>query len=221
MSALATAPVVRCESAAFSFGHIEVLRGVDLEIAEGVQTVMTGRSGSGKTTLLLAFAGLIKPTEGAITWPGLNLDEPLRRAEIGMVFQAPSLMPELTALQNATLPLRLRGIAVDEAEERAIQAMTEVSADDLRDAYPFEMSGGQQQRIAIARVLAGRHRLVLADEPTGALDRVHAREVVRELRDSVAASGGSLVLATHDLEIASLFTNHLVVGSGHLVGECS
>lgn len=221
MSAVAGPPVVRSESAAFRFGRTEVLRSVDVDIAAGSQTVMTGRSGSGKTTLLLAFAGLIRPTEGAITWPGLDPDERLRRSEIGMVFQAPSLMPELTALQNATLPLRLRGVAVDEAEERALRAMIEVSADDLRDAYPFEMSGGQQQRIAIARVLAGRHRLVLADEPTGALDRAHAREVVHELRDSVAASGGSLLLATHDLEIASMFTNHLAVDAGHLVGDVS
>ena len=214
-------PIARAESVGFTFGQTRILGDVEVEIADGSQTVMTGRSGSGKTTLLLGLAGLIAPTTGTIAWPGLSHDGGLRRGEIGMVFQAPSLMPELTALQNVTLPLRLRGVDLAEAEARALRAMTEVSADDLRNSFPFEMSGGQQQRVAIARVLAGGHRLVLADEPTGALDRAHAHDVVRALRDSVAASGGSLILATHDLEISAMFTHHLAVEDGRLVQDPS
>lgn len=221
MNASATPAVVRAESASFVFGRTSVLRSVSVDIAAGSQTVMTGRSGSGKTTLLLGFSGLITPSDGTITWPGLDPDPHRRRGEIGMVFQAPSLMPELTALQNVTLPLRLRAVSRDEAAARALQAMAEVSADDLRDAYPFEMSGGQQQRVAIARVLAGRHRVVLADEPTGALDRAHAHDVVRALRDSVASSDGCLILATHDLEISAMFSNHLAVEDGQLVADPS
>jgi ABC-type lipoprotein export system ATPase subunit len=211
-------PVVRATSASFRFGRTDVLHGVDAEIGAGTQTAMTGRSGSGKTTLLLALAGLIAPTGGTIAWPALSPGDRQRRRQIGMVFQAPSLMPELTALQNVTLPMRLHGIGIDEAVARAHQAMTEVSVADVRDAYVHELSGGQQQRVAIARVLAGRYRLILADEPTGALDRAHAREVVRALRDSIAAAGGTLVLATHDLEISSMFESVITIDRGHLAG---
>ncbi|MCW2749548.1 MAG: transporter ATP-binding protein [Aeromicrobium sp.] len=214
-------PVVRASSASFRLGRSDVLQSVDAEIVAGSQSAMTGRSGSGKTTLLLAFAGLIAPTSGTIDWPGLSTCEVQRREQIGMVFQAPSLMPELTALQNVTLPLRLRGIGIDEADERARVAMAEVNAADLRDAFGHELSGGQQQRVAIARVLAGRYRLVLADEPTGALDRAHALDVVRALRDSVAAFRGTLVLATHDLEISSMFDSHLMIDRGQLTGVSS
>lgn len=217
----AVAPVIRAKSVSFGFGGTEILRDLCMEVVAGSQTVMTGRSGSGKTTLLLALAGLIAPSSGTITWPGLDPDARVRRSQIGMVFQAPSLMPELTALQNVILPLRLNGIGLDEALSRALTAMAEVGAGDLSDAYPFEMSGGQQQRIAVARVLAGRHRLVLADEPTGALDRDHALDVVRALRASVSAAGGSLLLATHDMQIASEFVEHLALGDGQLIGSQS
>jgi ABC-type lipoprotein export system ATPase subunit len=135
-----------------------------------------------------------------------------------MVFQAPSLMPELTALQNVTLPLRLRGTEMGPAREDAMQALSTVNAADLADALPAQLSGGQQQRVAIARALAGRHQLVLADEPTGALDRAHAREVALALRDGVAANGGGLVIATHDPELAEMFDQQLVVEDGTIVG---
>jgi ABC-type lipoprotein export system ATPase subunit len=214
-------PIARAESANFTFGQTHILDEVDAEILAETQTVMTGRSGSGKTTLLLGLAGLIAPTAGTISWPSLSHDARHRRSQIGMVFQAPSLMPELSALQNVTLPLRLRGVPLDEAEVRAVDAMAVVSAADLGPAYPFEMSGGQQQRVAIARVLAGGHRLVLADEPTGALDRSHAHDVVRALRDSVAASGAALILATHDLEISAMFTHQLTIEDGRLVRDHS
>jgi ABC-type lipoprotein export system ATPase subunit len=221
MSPRSSSSIISAGSAGFSFGRTQILEGIDTRVADASQIAMTGRSGSGKTTLLLGFAGLIAPTAGTISWPCLSGDDRTRRGEIGMVFQAPSLMPELTAMQNVTLPLRLRGIDLDEAETRALRAMTEVSAHDLRDGYPYELSGGQQQRVAIARVLACRHRLVLADEPTGALDRAHAHDVVRALRDSVAASGGTLILATHDLEISAMFPTHLAIEDGRLVEDPS
>jgi ABC-type lipoprotein export system ATPase subunit len=135
-----------------------------------------------------------------------------------MVFQAPSLMPELTALQNVTLPLRLRGVETGPALDDALRALRTVNAADLVDALPAQLSGGQQQRVAIARALAGRHRLVLADEPTGALDRAHAREVALALRDGVAATGGAIVIATHDPELAEMFERQLVVEDGAIAG---
>jgi len=209
-------PVVRAESLGIRFGRVNVLNGLHLEVSPGAQIAVSGRSGSGKTTLLLTLAGLLTPSSGTVTWPGLADDPRTRRAQIGMVFQAPSLMPELTALQNVTLPVRLAGVDIDAARASSLSALADIDAADLADALPSQLSGGQQQRVAIARALAGGHRLVLADEPTGALDRVHGRQAALALRDGVAASGGSLVLATHDPELADMFDEQLTVLAGGL-----
>ena len=214
MTSTDLAPLVSASTVGVRYGATQILRDVDLDIAAGSHIALTGRSGSGKTTLLLVLAGLLAPTEGDVTWPGLSTDRTERRGQIGMVFQAPSLMPELTALQNVTLPLRLRGTDRQHAEAAALVALGHVRAADLVDALPPQLSGGQQQRIAIARALAGGHRLVFADEPTGALDRAHAHEAALALRDGVAATGGALVLATHDPELAELFDQQLAVADG-------
>jgi len=210
-------PLVRTSSLVVRYRRLEVLRGVGLTVWPGAHLAVTGRSGSGKSTLLLALAGLLAASSGTVTWPGLAQDPQGRRAQIGLVFQAPSLMPELTALQNVTLPLRFRGVAVDEARTVAIRALEGVAAADFADALPAQLSGGQQQRVAIARVLAGRHRLVLADEPTGALDHAHAHQVALALRDGVADSGGGLVLATHDPDLAAMLDERITVDDGELV----
>ncbi len=210
------APLVSASSVGVRYGSTQILHDIDLDIAAGSHVALTGRSGSGKTTLLLVLAGLLAPREGSVAWPGLAADPTERRGQIGMVFQAPSLMPELTALQNVTLPLRLRGTDRQHAEPAALLALGHVAAVDLADALPPQLSGGQQQRVAIARALAGGHRLVLADEPTGALDRAHAHEAALALRDGVAATGGALVLATHDPELAELFDQQLAVADGSI-----
>ncbi|MEP6856081.1 MAG: ATP-binding cassette domain-containing protein [Pedococcus sp.] len=206
--------LVSASSVGVRFGATQILHDVDLDVAAGSHLALSGRSGSGKTTLLLVLAGLLPPSQGAVAWPGLAQDLATRRGQIGMVFQAPSLMPELTALQNVTLPLRLRGTDRHSAEAAALASLGHVAAADLADALPPQLSGGQQQRIAIARALAGSHRLVFADEPTGALDRAHAHEAALALRDGVAATGGALVLATHDPELAELFDQQLAVVDG-------
>jgi putative ABC transport system ATP-binding protein len=206
--------LVSARALTMRYGTTTTLDDVDLDVPAGADLALTGRSGSGKTTLLLVIAGLLAPTQGAVTWPGLAEDPRVRRGQIGMVFQAPALMPELTALQNVTLPLRLRGVHRPTAERDALAALAAVTAADLRDALPTQLSGGQQQRVAIARVLAGRHRLVLADEPTGALDRAHALDAALALRNGVAAVGGALVLATHDPELAELFDHRVTIVDG-------
>ena len=217
MTGGATHLLVRARSLTLRYSGTDVLHGVGLDIAAGAQLAVTGRSGSGKTTLLLILAGLLAPTTGTVEWPGLAPDERRRRAEIGMVFQAPSLVTELSAVQNVTLPMRLRGADLRTAEAAADAALHMVGAADLADALPGQLSGGQQQRVAIARALAGRHRLVLADEPTGALDRAHAHEVALALKDAVAGTGGALVVATHDPELADMFDRSVSLADGEPV----
>ncbi len=209
-------PLVCARGVGVRYGANQILHDVDLDVTAGSQLALTGRSGSGKTTLLLVLAGLLEPSEGTVAWPGLATSRTDRRGQIGMVFQAPSLMPELTALQNVILPLRLRGTDRQDAAAAALLALGNVAAADLAEALPSQLSGGQQQRVAIARALAGGHRLVLADEPTGALDRAHAREAAFALRDGVTATGGGLVVATHDPELAELFDQQLSVAGGSI-----
>ena len=194
-----------------------------MEITPGSQVALTGRSGSGKTTLLLALAGLLTPTSGQVSWPGLHTDPHRRRAQIGMVFQAPSLMPELTARENVTLPLRLHDMDAAAASSAALAALTTVGIADAADALPAQLSGGQQQRVAIARALAGGHRLVLADEPTrpphwrltrrtpraaGRCRRTHSR-LRKELLVPQRAQRPQLVLARAANEMG-LETNQMV-----------
>jgi ABC-type lipoprotein export system ATPase subunit len=209
-------PLVRASSLAVGYRRFEVLHGVDLSVRPGAHLAVTGRSGSGKSTLLLALAGLLAPTRGTVAWPGLAHEAQARRAQIGLVFQAPSLMPELTALQNVTLPLRFRGVTVEDATTEALRALAAIGAADFAPALPVQLSGGQQQRVAVARVLAGRHRLVLADEPTGALDHAHGHQVALALRDGVADSGGGLVLATHDPDLAAMLDERVAIDDGTL-----
>jgi ABC-type lipoprotein export system ATPase subunit len=208
-------PLVEASDLGVRYGTTDILRGIDLTVHAGAQMSVMGRSGSGKTTLLLILAGLLTPSRGRVHWPGLSDDGRLRRGEIGMIFQAPSLMPELTALQNTTLPLRLRGLGLEEASTAALRALEAIGAADFAEA-PCQLSGGQQQRVAIARALAGGHRLLLADEPTGALDRARAHQVALALRESVTAMGGALVLATHDPALAEMFQEQLTVLDGDL-----
>jgi len=209
-----TAPLVRAKDLAVRFGSILVLNRIQVSVEAGSETVVTGRSGSGKTSLLLTLAGLLAPSAGVIEWPGLSEDPAKRRAQIGVVFQAPSLMPELTALENVVLPLRLRGSARDAAGEIARDALSSVAIADIADVLPAQLSGGQQQRVAIARVLAGRPALVLADEPTGALDQDSGAHVIAVLLELVAAMGGALVLATHNEDLAGRFAHRINLDRG-------
>jgi ABC-type lipoprotein export system ATPase subunit len=207
--------LVEAEGLSVRYGQVPVLQGVDLVLDPGDEVALVGRSGSGKTTLLLALAGLL-PARGSLRWPGLPAAAAAHRASIGVIFQAPSLIAELTARENVALPLRLRGGAREPAYRAAEDALIELALGDALDAVPAELSGGQQQRVAAARVLAGDPQLVLADEPTGALDLGAACMVIGVLRGRVRRAGGALLLATHDEDLASLLPQRLELNDGSI-----
>lgn len=211
-----TAPVVIATGLCLDYGATQVLADTNLIVEAGSELAVTGRSGSGKSTLLLILAGLLAPRSGTVRWPGLDSNPAVRRGQIGLVFQAPSLLPELTAEENVALPLRLRGASIEQAAKSTWAALDIVGLIDAADALPAQLSGGMQQRVAVARVLAGTPMLVLADEPTGALDRDSAFTVLSALRDHVTAAGGALVVATHDEELAGLLAERAVLDEGRL-----
>ena len=192
--------------------RVAALRGVTLALWPGRIAVLRGRSGAGKTTLLNLLAGLDEPTAGKVWLLGHDLaalgEEErtrLRREELGFVFQSAYLFPILTALENVELPLRLAHAEPQERRQRASEALALVGlAERARHRAP-ELSGGEQQRVAIARALAHRPRLVLADEPTGALDSQTGRAIFHLLRQVSSEQGVAFLIATHDtqaLEIA-------------------
>jgi putative ABC transport system ATP-binding protein len=183
-----------------------VLRDLTVELDEGDQLAVTGRSGSGKTTLLLVLAGLLTPTAGTV-------DLRVTPRDVIYVPQAPSLLPELSALQNATLGLRVRGVAPDVAHERAREQLRILGLDDADDALPAELSGGMQQRVALARVLAVAPRLLLADEPTGTLDQLTGTLVLDALQAHAARTGATIVVATHDPLVATRFSSQLAIAA--------
>jgi ABC-type lipoprotein export system ATPase subunit len=199
-------PVVRARGITVAYGEEVVLESVDLELPMPGEVAVVGRSGSGKTTLLLVLAGLIRPTTGTVEWPGLDPDPIRRRFEIATVFQSPSLLPELTALENVALPLRLGQHTRSDALRIAAEALERCGIDaSHRSILPSELSGGEQQRVGIARALGLRPQLLIADEPTGSLDQQNAAVVIDALRGAAQQAGGSLVIATHDDTIASMF----------------
>jgi putative ABC transport system ATP-binding protein len=189
--------------------EVRALSAVDLDVRAGELVAVMGASGSGKSTLLGLAGGLDRPTSGSVTVEGTDLATltpaqlaTLRRRSVGYVFQSFNLLPALTASENVGLPLELDGRRVRAARQAALAALEAAGVADLADRFPDELSGGQQQRVAIARGLVGDRRLLLADEPTGALDSVTGDAVLRLLRarcdDGVAA-----VLVTHEPRYAA------------------
>jgi putative ABC transport system ATP-binding protein len=188
---------------------VHALRGVTLTVDEGELVAVMGPSGSGKSTLLTLAGGLDTPTSGDVIVEGeviSGLDQRrravLRRRKIGYVFQDFNLIPALTAAENVSLPRELDGLGVRAAHREALAALDEVGLADLADRFPDDMSGGQQQRVAIARALVGERRLILADEPTGALDSETGEAVLRLLRQRCDA-GAAGVLVTHEARHAA------------------
>ena len=196
----------------YKLGTVEVaaLRGLSIEIKRGEHLAMMGPSGSGKSTFLHLAGALDRPTRGRVLIEGrdpskLNDDElsKLRNRYIGFIFQTFNLIPRLTALENVMLPLVVRGVDGSERRRRAIEALEQVGLGDRINHRPTELSGGEQQRVAIARAIVTRPRIVLADEPTGNLDSVSAKEIVKVLSRLNRELGITVVVVTHDPEVAS------------------
>ncbi|GGL59384.1 ABC transporter ATP-binding protein [Planomonospora parontospora] len=203
-------------------GAVAALREVTVGIPQGSFTAVMGPSGSGKSTFLHCAAGLDAPSSGSVRLGGTELtgmDETrltkLRRRRIGFVFQAFNLVSSLTAAENITLPLRLSGDRVDRAWLREI--VSRVGLDGRTGHRPAQLSGGQQQRVAIARALAIRPEVVFGDEPTGALDTMTARDVLRLLREVVDGMGQTVVMVTHDPVAASYADTVLFLADGRIV----
>ena len=188
---------------------VHALRGISLDVRAGELIAVMGQSGSGKSTLLTCAGGLDTPTSGEVSIEGTPLSSlsrrglaALRRQSVGYVFQDFNLIPALTAAENVALPRELDGVRMRQARALALQALESVGVADLADRFPDDMSGGQQQRVAIARAIVGERRLILADEPTGALDSETGEAVLRLLRDRVDA-GAAGVLVTHEARHAA------------------
>jgi putative ABC transport system ATP-binding protein/lipoprotein-releasing system ATP-binding protein len=215
MTALASC---RNLSRTFGKGHNAVTALIDATctIEEGAQIVITGASGSGKSTLLHLIAGLDQPTGGTIEWPGIGDLAALRPGPVGVIFQGPSLIASLTVLENVSMPPLLTGMSTTAASVAAMDSLERLGLDSVATKLPEEISGGQAQRVAVARALAGSPRLILADEPTGQLDRANATNVIDALREAADASGAALVVTTHDPLVASAFADEWAMRDGEL-----
>jgi putative ABC transport system ATP-binding protein len=204
---------------------VHALRGVDLAVHAGELVAVMGPSGSGKSTLLHLAGGLDTPTSGAVLVEGNDLAgmtakqvAAVRRRSAGYVFQDLNLIPALTAAENVSLPRELDGVRGRQARAEAHAALEELGVADLADRFPDEMSGGQQQRVAIARALVGPRRLLLADEPTGALDSATGEEILRVLRARCEA-GAAGVLVTHDARHAAWADRVVFLRDGVVVDQ--
>ncbi|WP_433218460.1 ABC transporter ATP-binding protein [Microtetraspora malaysiensis] len=209
-------PVIRVEGLRKEYGSAAALDGVSLEICAGESVAVMGPSGCGKSTLLNMVAGLDRPTSGTILVHGQDLgrlDETglalFRRRQIGMIFQFFNLIDDLPALDNVALAAQLTGTPARQARLRALELLEELGVAGRRDNYPATLSGGERQRVAVARALMNRPALLLADEPTGALDSGSGRQVV-DLLVELNRLGHTLLIVTHDPRLATRCATRLV-----------
>jgi putative ABC transport system ATP-binding protein len=212
-------------------GEVHALRSVDLEIRTGELVAVMGPSGSGKSTLLAIAGGLEEPTNGDVVVAGTSMSKMsnddrarMRRRSVGYVFQDFNLLPGLTAVENVAIPLELDGTNAKTARAEALNALDALELADKADTYPDDLSGGECQRVAIARAVVGDRSLILADEPTGALDSVNGEIVMRLLRSAckrrkkgeVAMAG---VVVTHDAQLASWADRVIFLRDGYVVDQ--
>ncbi|WP_406862883.1 ABC transporter ATP-binding protein [Streptomyces sp. HUAS MG47] len=206
-----------------TYGPTPALSGASLTIRAGEVVAVMGPSGSGKSTLLHCLAGIVRPDAGTITYDGRELTalsdgarSALRRTDFGFVFQFGQLVPELTCVENVALPLRLAGERRRSAEARAAEWLARLEVDDVAGKRPGEISGGQGQRVAVARSLVTAPRVLFADEPTGALDSLNGEKVMGLLTDAARDTGAAVVLVTHEARVAAYSDREIVVRDGRV-----
>lgn len=225
MNATSQSALVRCADVARTYGQgdsaVVAVHGSSCQVLSGAGIAIVGPSGSGKSTLLHVMAGLEVPTAGMVTWPALSPSLSRRIQQIGVVFQSPSLIPALTVVENTALPLVLAGMAESQTHDRVDEAMRLVGVEHLANQLPEELSGGQAQRVAVARVLAQQPALILADEPTGQLDTTTGQHLVDVLLAVAARIGAALVVTTHDQDVAGRFTGRWTMHEGRLLTGAS
>ncbi|MCD9902277.1 ABC transporter ATP-binding protein [Streptomyces sp. MT29] len=204
-----------------TYGATPALDGASFSVHPGEVVAVMGPSGSGKSTLLHCLAGIITPDSGTITYAGRELSamsdaerSALRRSDFGFVFQFGQLVPELTCVENVALPLRLNGVKRKAAERTAREWMERLEVEDLGAKRPGEVSGGQGQRVAVARALAGSPKVIFADEPTGALDSLNGERVMELLTEAARSSNVAVVLVTHEARVAAYSDRDVTVRDG-------
>ncbi|MEV4133153.1 ABC transporter ATP-binding protein [Dactylosporangium sp. NPDC049742] len=215
--------MIEARDVQLSFGQTPALRGATLAVEEGEIVAVMGPSGSGKSTLLHCLAGILVPDEGEIHFDGARIDRldetrrsTLRRDRFGFVFQFGQLVPELTAEDNIALPLLLGGARRAAAVAQARPWFARLGLEGLEQRRSGELSGGQAQRIALARALVAKPRVLFADEPTGSLDSLTGEQVMDLLVDSARAQGTTVVLVTHEARVAAYADRQVVVRDGRV-----
>ncbi|MCU1622560.1 MAG: hypothetical protein JWL79_1405 [Frankiales bacterium] len=216
-------PLLTARDLHLSFGASPALAGASVDVAPGEILALLGPSGSGKSTLLHCLAGILVPDSGEVGYRGIRLDRlsddlrsELRRSDFGFVFQFGSLVPELSAVENVALPLRLAGHKRRTAEARALEWLERLEVGEVARKRAGEMSGGQGQRVAVARALVAGPRVVFADEPTGALDSLNGELVMDLLVGAAREQGTSIVLVTHEPRVAAYADREVVLRDGAL-----
>ncbi|MGW7048559.1 ABC transporter ATP-binding protein [Streptomyces avermitilis] len=222
-------PLLAARGLVKAHGSTPALRGASVELRAGEILAVTGASGSGKSTLLHCLAGIVRPDAGSVVYGGERLDQlpenrlsELRRTELGVVFQFGQLIPELTALDNVALPLLLAGTSRKAAQERAGEWLERFGVRGQEESRPGELSGGQAQRVSLARALVTGPKVVFADEPTGALDSLAGEQVMTALTHTARESGTAVLLITHDAQVAAYadrevsLRDGVVIAAGHI-----
>ncbi|GAB1644854.1 ABC transporter ATP-binding protein [Krasilnikovia sp. MM14-A1259] len=223
MAGRTSEPLLTGEDLTLSFGPTPALDSASISVRAGEVLALMGPSGSGKSTLLHCLAGILAPDSGRVTFDGRDLStmsdserSALRRSEFGFVFQFGQLVPELTCLENVALPLRLTGVRRRAAHRAAAEWLERLEVADVADKRPGQASGGQGQRVAVARALVTRPRVIFADEPTGALDSLNGERVMQLFIAAARDTGAAVVLVTHEARVAAYSDVEAVVRDGRV-----
>ncbi|MEV4275973.1 ABC transporter ATP-binding protein [Actinoplanes xinjiangensis] len=216
-----TTPLLTATGITKDYGATPALRGVDVRVTEGEIVAVTGPSGCGKSTLLHCLSGILRADRGSVIFRDQDIGSwseaarsRLRRTEFGVLFQFGQMVPELTAAENVGLPLLLAGSGRREARQAALDWLDRFGVAGVADQMPGAMSGGQQQRCAVARAMVTRPRVLFADEPTGALDQLNGEQVMQAIVRTVREEGTSVVLVTHEAPVAAYADREIVLRDG-------